>query len=88
MLENAGATQAVSLADGIVRIVFWSAGEMVLPDGRRIASDQPCLVLASTNSLLIVDPTQKLKTLHFRVDGADREVTLPTGGAAGSANAL
>jgi chondroitin AC lyase len=88
VLENSATKQAVLLPDTNVGIVFWSASDLILPDGRRIASDEPCLLLVEAKTILVVDPTQKLKSLHLQVGGSEREVTLPTGARAGTAGVL
>jgi hypothetical protein len=88
LLENSAAKQVVVFTKDKIAIVFWAAGEIVLPDGRRIATDEPCLILVSAQTTLIVDPTQKLKQLHFKIDDREHEVMLPTGAAAGTASVL
>ena len=47
VLENSATRQAVLWPNAKIGIVFWAAGEITLPDGRRIASDEPCLLLDS-----------------------------------------
>lgn len=88
LLENSATKQVVALAGEKIGIVFWSASGVVLPDGRRIATDAPCLILAAAQTIRVVDPTQKLKTLHLTVDGVAREIVLPTGALAGTASEL
>ena len=85
VLENSATRQAVLWPNAKIGIVFWAAGEITLPDGRRIASDEPCLLLVEAKTILVVDPTQKLTLLHLKVDGNEREVPLPTGALAGTA---
>jgi chondroitin AC lyase len=88
VIENSAICQAVLLPGANVGIVFWSAGEVLLPDGRRIAADEPCLVLAGAKGALVVDPTQKLRRLNVRIDGADHAVELPAGGLTGTGVAI
>lgn len=85
VLENTADSQAVLLADAKVGIVFWTAGKVQLPDGRRIESDRPCLVLADKNAILVVDPTQKLRSMRLTIDGAAHDLVPPGGALAGTA---
>lgn len=85
VLANSAAIQAVEMPGGKVGVVFWSAGELRLPDGRRIAVDAPCLVLAAADAIRVVDPTQKLPAIHLQIDGQEHALALPTGALAGTA---
>jgi chondroitin AC lyase len=88
VLENSATKQAVELSGGKVAIAFWTAGEMVLPDGRRIEVDAPCLVLTAAGATRVAEPTQKLAKLHLKIDGDNHEVPLPTDAVAGTAAML
>ena len=88
VLANSRTTQAVQLSNGKVGILFWAPGEIDLPDHRHVSVDEPCLLLAATNEILVVDPTQKLAHLRLTVDGRARVVACPTGALAGTAQAM
>ena len=60
----------------------------ILPNGRRIETDAPCLILVAADATRVVDPTQKLKKLHLKIDDRERKVTLPAGALAGTASVL
>jgi len=61
---------------------------MVLPDGRRIEVDAPCLVLTAAGATRVAEPTQKLPKLHLKIDGENHEVSLPPMPLAGTAAML
>lgn len=84
LLVNTPQVQAVALTPGKVAVVFWSAGEFELPEGRSLAVDAPCVVLLEGKVARVADPTQKLERLQVYLDGVAREVTLPSGGRAGT----
>jgi chondroitin AC lyase len=88
VLENSATKQAVEFSGGKVAIAFWTAGEMMLPNGRRIAVNAPCMVLTAAGATRVADPTHKLTKLHLTIDGAGREILLPTGALAGTAAML
>lgn len=85
VMENTPAMQAVQMSDGRAGVVFWRAGEVRLPGGRRLAVSEPCLLLAGPEGVRVVDPTQKLATLTLTIEGEPRPVTLPAGADAGTA---
>ncbi len=85
VLENSPSRQVVQLSSAKVGIVFWAAGEVTLPDGRRIGVDAPCLVLSGDDATRVVDPTQKRPTLRLALDGVVHAVALPAGALAGTA---
>lgn len=87
VLANSPALQAVRLADDRVALVFWSAGEARLPDGRTVGVDEPALLLVSGNSLQVVDPTEKLTAIQVRLANETRTLPLPSGPRAGTAAA-
>jgi chondroitin AC lyase len=85
VLENSAARQSVALGDGKVGVICWAPGEFNLPDGRRLGVSEPCLLLVGAERTLVVDPTQKLRSITLAIDGRARAITLPTGPFAGTA---
>jgi chondroitin AC lyase len=84
LLANTASCQAVALAGGKVAVVFWAAGEFRLPDGRIVATDTPCLLLADAQTVRVAEPTQRMTRLQLSLNGVARAVTLPGGGFAGT----
>lgn len=86
ILANTPDTQAVELSAQKSAVAFWTASEVALPDGHRLAADHPCVVIfdAATHMLTAADPAQHLSELTIRIDGVAHEILLPQGGEAGS----
>lgn len=82
--HNEPRLQSARMADGRFAAVLWEAGGCVLPDGRTLKADHPCLILVSKEGIRLSDPTQKLRTLGVVLGTRSLEVSLPAGPLAGT----
>ena len=86
ILSNSAAVQAVSMGDGCIGAVFWSAGSATL-NNMTIRVDRPCVLLETSSSdgrqITVADPTEQIRTLRIVIGGRSMELALPQGGDAG-----
>jgi len=82
--HNEPRLQSARASDGRFAAVLWEAGECVLPDGRTLKVNHPCLILVSKEGIRLSDPTQKLKTLGVVIGARFLELSLPAGPLAGT----
>lgn len=86
IVANTPDAQAVALSPRKTAVAFWAAGRIVLPGGRHLAADHPCVLIldSSAHRLTVADPAQDLSELVIRIDGIAHPIALPTAGKSGS----
>lgn len=92
ILSNTEAVQAVKSTDSnIIYAVFFKAGELSF-DGNIITVDQPCIIMADGNNVLVSSPDQNIEKVNVKVDMKTAiynvEVVLPKNEYAGSTDIL
>jgi chondroitin AC lyase len=85
VIENTDAVQAVSFDDHRAGVIFWKRGKVNIAGIGEIEADQACALLVDSSSgrMFVSDPTQTLASLVLDVEGARKEVQLPSNGDAG-----
>lgn len=87
ILENSAKLQAVRHT-GLrqTQAVFYQPGVLDFGEGRKLAVDQPCVVLVDEagGKLAIADPTQLLRDVTVTLDGKAAKLALPSGAMAGA----
>ncbi|HEY9510538.1 MAG TPA: glycoside hydrolase family 88 protein, partial [Verrucomicrobiae bacterium] len=81
VLRNDSGAQAVKFADGTMLAVVYRADETVGQGKFRVASDQPCIVLARGKRVWISDPTQRGGRVTIRWNGKSRSANFPADGS-------
>jgi chondroitin AC lyase len=75
ILSNTPSVQAVGHPNlGIYQMVFYTSSSVNLPDGTRVESDMPGLVMIKTDgpavkSISVADPTRKMGKMHLTISG-------------------
>ncbi|HBC87969.1 MAG TPA: hypothetical protein DCZ94_13545 [Lentisphaeria bacterium] len=83
--EDKPTMQAVELNERIIAVAFWKPGKLEYGKGQFLEAGSPCLMILDFEgeTVILSDPTQKLKDLDVVIGGKPLKVELPSGGDAG-----
>ena len=74
--------------DGIVMVVFYEPGSIILPDGIELTAKQPVLLMLRNDKLYAADPSQKRKIFDVKIGNRQYRISLPQGQKAGDTVAI